>query len=370
YDTIKEAALFWVDNLVTDTRDGTLVSSPSYSPEHGPFSLGTSADQSLIWELFRNTIELAEAKGDNSSEIEEIKTSMSRLSMPKIGLAGQYQEWKDEIQLDITGDNHHRHTNHLVGLFPGTYVVPGRSEQDDAFAAAIKETLNVRGDTDVGWAFAWRTVIYSKLNDGEKAFKEYSKLIRGNGKRQAVGDNLFDVYTAVSPVLFQIDANLGGVSGVAEMLLSSTNYVIKPLAALPNVWKDGAYTGLRARGDFTVDAAWSDGTLDKMSVLSGSGEDCTVDCSDFETASVTCGGKKVAYTKNADGTITFKTEIGKNYVITNGNGNVIIDGGDEVVKGLSGGAIAGICIGGAAVAAGGTTGVVFLCRKRRNKTSK
>ena len=37
-----DAALFWVDNLWTDERDGTLVANPSHSPEHGEFSLGCS----------------------------------------------------------------------------------------------------------------------------------------------------------------------------------------------------------------------------------------------------------------------------------------------------------------------------------------
>ncbi len=56
YNTLKNAALFWVDSLWTDTRDNTLVVNPSYSPEHGPYSLGATEAQSVVWEIFDEVI--------------------------------------------------------------------------------------------------------------------------------------------------------------------------------------------------------------------------------------------------------------------------------------------------------------------------
>ncbi len=322
YDVIKQAALFWVDNLVTDARDGKLVSSPSYSPEHGPFSLGTSADQSLIWELFRNTLELAEAKGDVSGEIDEIRAAMENLSMPQIGLGGQLMEWKDETTLDITGDNHHRHINHLLGIYPGTYIMPGRSERDDALADAVKETLRVRGDMPEGntinWAFAWKSTVWAKLLNGDKAYEDYKRLITASNHRDSVGDNMFDIYGGK---VFQIDANLGGTAAVAEMLLSSTGNRINPLAALPSAWRDGYYEGLRARGDFTVNAKWSRGKLDTAEIISGSGKACTLAYGDVYFAQITCDGKPVKFTVNDDDTITFETEAGKTYEIVQHTGH-------------------------------------------------
>ena len=40
--------------------DGKLVSSPSYSPEHGPYTSGNTYEQSLIWQLYEDVITAAE----------------------------------------------------------------------------------------------------------------------------------------------------------------------------------------------------------------------------------------------------------------------------------------------------------------------
>lgn len=48
YDTMLDAALFWVDNLWTDERDGTLVANPSHSPEHGRVLTGLFTSQASL----------------------------------------------------------------------------------------------------------------------------------------------------------------------------------------------------------------------------------------------------------------------------------------------------------------------------------
>ena len=62
YPMMKEVCEFWLDRLKA-LPDGTLVAPNGYSPEHGPREDGVSHDQQLIWDLFNNTVEAADALG-------------------------------------------------------------------------------------------------------------------------------------------------------------------------------------------------------------------------------------------------------------------------------------------------------------------
>jgi alpha-L-fucosidase 2 len=159
--------------------DGKLVVPNAWSPEHDPDEDGVNYSQEIIWDLFNNYVQAADALAVDTDYRDKILAMRDRLATPGIGSWGQLLEWATEKcgtnaiakmpELDTPND-HHRHTSHLFGVYPCNQI---SFTKTPALAAAAKVSLDARGintDSDVReWSFAWRTALYARLQDGENA---------------------------------------------------------------------------------------------------------------------------------------------------------------------------------------------------------
>ena len=259
YPILKELCEYWED-ILKENSDGKLIAPPGTSPEHGPVAAGNSYDQQLAHDLFTNTIEASRDLGVDEEFRQKIESMRGRLLGPKIGKWGQLQEWAEDI--DDPKDQH-RHCSHLIAVHPGRQISPSTTPE---LAEAAKVSMNARGDESTGWSRAWKTCIWARLQDGNRAYK----ILHGFIASQVL-PNLFATHPP-----FQIDGNFGYAAGVCEMLIQSHTGTIELLPALPEAWSTGKATGLRARCGYTVDMEWKDGKVVSATIHNILGNPCSV----------------------------------------------------------------------------------------------
>ena len=314
YPIMKEEVNLYENMLVWDEVQQRMVSSPTYSPEHGPRTVGNTYEQTLIWQLYDDTITAAEKLGVDLDLVEGWKDTQSKLDPIQIGDDGQIKEWYEETTLNsIPSEGYgHRHMSHLLGLFPGDSISVETPELLDAALVS----LNNRTDVSTGWGMGQRINTWARAGQGNKAYELITKQLKRVGTGQASGGGTYsNLWDAHPP--FQIDGNFGATAGISEMLMQSNMGYINFLPALPDVWANGSYDGLLARGNFEVGAKWENGKAYELTVTSKNGGEAVVKYDGLNLAKVTNSkGENIEFTIVEEDKISFNTEINETYTIT------------------------------------------------------
>lgn len=271
YPMLKEISQFWEGHLkplgkdgegfLTDGKTpsaedmeslkglpaGTLVAPDGWSPEHGPREDGVMHDQQLIRELFTNTIAAANILGVDREWTKKLAAKRDKLAPNKIGKEGNLQEW----MIDRIPKTDHRHTSHLYAVYPGSDISIAKTPELAEAARKSLEWRGTSGDSVREWAWCWRTGLWARFYEGDRAHEMIEGLLAQSTLPNLLGNH---------PPM-QMDGSFGISGTMAEMFLQSHADEITLLPALPKAWPKGNIKGLKARGNLTVDIEWEDGKV-------------------------------------------------------------------------------------------------------------
>lgn len=176
----------------------------------------------------------------------------------------------------------HRHHSHLGGLFPFGTLDPN----DPATRRLLERTLFhwVRTGAGAwsGWSLPWAAILCARMgwadaaiawlhwwhqvftNEGrgtlhDAAFPGASSLYQ-TGSGNAPGDQVREI--------MQMDAGMGAVAAIAEILVQSCSDGIHVLPGLPTGWKDFSFEGIYAEGGVRLGAQVRQGKVSELRIES------------------------------------------------------------------------------------------------------
>ena len=172
-------------------------------------------------------------------------------SIPEYKLTkdGAIKEWQDD-RFDERYD--HRHLSHIYPVFPGYEV---NALHGNELMPAFKKAVDLREiDAQTGWSMAHMSAIYARMEEGEKAME-----CLNNMAKSSLTNNFFSLHNdwrgmnislCMDPAPVQLDAIIGYVNALQEMVLYSSDELLKLLPAIPSELSRGSIKSFRYTNGF------------------------------------------------------------------------------------------------------------------------
>lgn len=205
-----------------------------------------------------------------------------------------WQELRDKLPLASIGPNHwdapsialwdglvleesHRHHSHLAGITPFDVIDPA----DPSWAPIVKSSFDhwIYHGMGLwsGWCMPWAAQLHTRVDNADMAVMtlEIWRRVFVNEGRGTLHDCNFPGLTLlgarepnVAPEreIMQMDAGMGAVRAIFDLLLHERRGVHHLFAGCPRSWRDVSFDGIRTAGGFLVSGKRVAGSVREVQV--------------------------------------------------------------------------------------------------------
>ncbi len=266
---LKEVADFYED-FIEFYPNGKIHFYPSVSPENTPqnfmppehiqmphpmpTTVNSTIDLAIVKEFFKNIYAIAKEQDIFSERYKLWEKIIDSIPDYMINEQGGIKEWQDDRFKERYA---HRHLSHIYPVFPGKEVNKLHYKE---LLAAFRRAVDLREiDAQTSWSLAHMSAIYARFEDGEAAMK-----CLNNIAKSALTNNFFTFHndwrkmniSLNTDCPIQLDAVMGYVNALQEMVIYVSQDLVKFLPALPSELYCGEVKSFRYTNGF-VDMSWN-----------------------------------------------------------------------------------------------------------------
>lgn len=283
---LRGAAAFFCQYVFADEL-GTMQTGPSISPEnaflpsndrHRYNSISPTFEVSMIRAVLSDYVEACEQLEIQEALCDRARKIVQKLPKPQVLQDGTLAEWANGRQ---ARDPQHRHTSHLVGLYPLHEIEAGTPLAEAARKSIQAKLTPYDGWEDTGWARNLLTLYSARLQDADQV---HFHLVET--QRQLTLENGLVMHPATRGTgtdcpVWELDGNTGVAAAVLEALVQCDRGSLHLLPALPKSWSSGCVEGLTVDGCLTVSMTWQQGSV-TIVLESGIDQEIRVRCAEGE----------------------------------------------------------------------------------------
>lgn len=171
----------------------------------------------------------------------------------------------------------HRHHSHLAGLYPFATIDPAATTHSAIVEASVFHWTRTGAGAWSGWSFPWAAILHARLGRPDAAIHwlHTGRRVFFNEGRGSLHDPSFPGVSTILTAppepgknreIMQMDASLGAVTAILELLVQCRPDGIHLLPAIPQGWRDFGFQGIYAEGGFRFDANVSGGHVQEIRV--------------------------------------------------------------------------------------------------------
>ncbi len=247
--------------MLEPQADGSLALPVTVSPEYrgaemNAWGKNASFQLAAVHRLALNLIQAAKWLNEKPDPAwEDIIARLPKASLfPPGGDASEIGLWDG-----LTLEESHRHHSHLAGICPFDVIDPDDPQWRPIVARTRSRWTRLGMGLWSGWCLPWAAMLHNRFNNpmmAENILEIWRRTFTNPG-----GGSLHDAWfpgfslMASRPEIMQMDATMGALTAVQDMLVHSRQGVIHVLAGASPRWKHVLFQDMPAPGGFRISAS-------------------------------------------------------------------------------------------------------------------